>query len=75
MFATETMDADFEESGPEDVIRFLKQQAEKAASNDEAAVSSKMSVEYNAALEELKPFCGFKATWPAFTPVFFIVPL
>ena len=56
MFATETMDADFEESGPEDVIRFLKQQAEKAGKQfDEAAVSSKMSLEYNAALSELKP--------------------
>lgn len=54
MFATETMDADFEESGSEDVIRFLKQKAEKAGKQfDEAAVSSKMSVEYNAALAEL----------------------
>ena len=56
MFATDTMDADFEESGPEDVIRFLEQQAEKAGKQfDKAAVISKMSMEYNAALAELAP--------------------
>jgi hypothetical protein len=55
-FAADTMDADFEESGSEDVIRFLRQQAEKAGKPfDEAAVSSKMSAEYNAALAELAP--------------------
>ena len=55
-FATDTMDADFEESGSEDVIRFLKQQAEKAGKQfDEAAVNSKMSAEYNSALAELAP--------------------
>ena len=55
-FAADTMDADFEESGSEDVIRFLRQQAEKAGKLfDEAAVSSKMSAEYNAALAELAP--------------------
>ena len=55
-FATDTMDADFEESGSEDVIRFLRQQAEKAGKQfDEAAVNSKMSAEYNAALAELAP--------------------
>ena len=55
-FATDTMDSDFEESGSDDVIRFLRQQAEKAGKQfDEAAVSSKMSVEYNAALAELAP--------------------
>jgi hypothetical protein len=55
-FAADTMDADFEESGSEDVIRFLRQQAEKAGKPfDEAAVSLKMSAEYNAALAELAP--------------------
>ena len=55
-FATDTMDADFEESGSDDVIRFLRQQAEKADKPfDESSVRSKMSAEYNAALAELAP--------------------
>ena len=55
-FAIDTMDADFEESGSEDVIRFLRQQAEKADKPfDESSVRSKMSAEYNAALAELAP--------------------
>ena len=55
-FAADTMYADLEESGSEDVIRFLRHQAEKAGKPfDEAAVNSKMSAEYNAALAELAP--------------------
>lgn len=55
-FAANTMDADFEESGSEDVIRFLRQEVEKAGKPfDEVAVNSKMSAEYNAALAELAP--------------------
>jgi len=55
-FAAQTMDSDFEESGSDDVVRFLKSQADAANANfDEAAVRAKMDAEYNAALAELAP--------------------
>ena len=55
-FAAGVMDADFEESGSQDVIRFLRQQAENAGKIfDESAVLAKMSAEYEAALQELVP--------------------
>ena len=50
------MDADFEESGSQDVIRFLRQQAENSGKIfDESAVLAKMSAEYETALQELAP--------------------
>lgn len=59
-FAAGVMDADFEESGSQDVIRFLRQQAENAGKIfDESAVLAKMSAEYEAALQELVPKSGF----------------
>ena len=55
-FAAGVMDADFEESGTQDVIRFLRQQAENAGKIfDESAVLAKMSAEHEAALQELVP--------------------
>ena len=54
LFATNTMDSDFDESGYEDVIRFLKKQANKANKIfDEPTVRKKMEDEYQAALSEL----------------------
>ena len=50
------MDADFEDSGSQDVIRFLRQQAENAGKTfGESAVLAKMSAEYDIALQELAP--------------------
>ena len=55
-FAAGVMDADFEESGSQDVIRFLRQQAENAGKIfDESAVLAKVSAEYETALQELAP--------------------
>ena len=50
------MDADFEESVSQEVIRFLRQQAENAGKIfDESVVLAKMSAKYEMALQELAP--------------------
>jgi len=53
-FASKTIDADFEEKGDEDVIRFLKAEATNAGKPfDEALVREKMVSAFQAALAEL----------------------
>ena len=53
-FASKTIEADFEESGSDDVLRFLRQQAENAGKTfDEGAAVSQMDKEYRLAIEEL----------------------
>ena len=55
-FAAGVMDADFEESGSQDIIRFRRQQAGNAGEIfDAPAVLEKMSAEYETALQELAP--------------------
>jgi hypothetical protein len=54
-FAIQTMDADFQESGYEDVIRFLKEKAETANKYfDEAKIRQKMLDEFETAMLEFR---------------------
>lgn len=53
-FAVKVMDADFEEKGSEDVVRFLKAEAARAGKSfDEASVRQKMDSELQAVIAEM----------------------